>query len=48
MDDENTLSAQVKRIDELKAAAGFLRWCRDNDKNCELAEEWVLALVDSL
>lgn len=48
MDEENTLNAQVRKLDELKAAANFLRWCRDNDKNCELAEQWVLELVDKL
>lgn len=48
MIEENTLKAQIQRIEELKAAAQFLRWCRENEKSCELAEEWILALVAKL
>lgn len=48
MADENTDPAQAKRIEELKSAARFLLWCKENNKNTDLAEEWILALIEKL
>lgn len=46
MSDQNALQASI--IAELKSAAHFLLWCKENDKNTDLAEEWILALVQKL
>lgn len=48
MNEENTLSAQAEILIELHAAARFLRWCKANEKNTDLAEEWLLGLVERL